>query len=82
MLFSSILWFIHRGKSRNLALFLYSCDSLSNLSSSFIFKFHSIQILRFWKPSYDSLRSVLKLSSRNFPTNLSLDHNTLGYVLL
>ncbi|XP_078332818.1 protein fuzzy homolog isoform X1 [Crassostrea virginica] len=40
------------------------------------------EILRFWKPSYDSLRSVLKLSSRNFPTNLSLDHNTLGFLLI
>lgn len=40
------------------------------------------EILRFWKPSYDSLRSVLKLSSRNFPTNLALDHNTLGFLLI
>ncbi|KAK3102683.1 hypothetical protein FSP39_013121 [Pinctada imbricata] len=40
------------------------------------------EVVRFWKPAYDSLRTVGRLSPRNFPTNIALDHNLLGFLLV
>ncbi|KAK2153983.1 hypothetical protein LSH36_280g03034 [Paralvinella palmiformis] len=39
-------------------------------------------IERFWSPAIESLRSLCRLHPRNFPLNISLDANILGFVII
>ncbi|XP_041367244.1 protein fuzzy homolog isoform X2 [Gigantopelta aegis] len=41
-----------------------------------------LEVNRFWKPGYESLKAVSQLHPRNFPTSLYLDDNILGFVVV
>lgn len=40
------------------------------------------EVSRFWRTSYDLLRTLLQLHPRNFPGSIELDANLLGFILV
>ncbi|KAL5006266.1 hypothetical protein ScPMuIL_015072 [Solemya velum] len=40
------------------------------------------EVTRFWKSSYDSLKSLSQLHPRNFPNSITVDSNILGFLLV
>lgn len=40
------------------------------------------EVVRFWRPAYDSLMSVTSVVPRNFPANITLDPNILCFLLV
>ncbi|KAJ8298686.1 hypothetical protein KUTeg_022755 [Tegillarca granosa] len=40
------------------------------------------QVVRFWRPAYDSLKNVCRICPRNYPEYITLDSNLLGFLLI
>ncbi|XP_064601839.1 protein fuzzy homolog isoform X2 [Liolophura sinensis] len=41
-----------------------------------------MEVGRFWRAAYESLKAVSRLHPRNFPTNMPIDQNILGFLLV